>query len=144
MVLPEERRRSLSRLHGPSDHGAPGQLDYGVVQEHQSWLDPLLDAMKKLRLEGLSAALVLSAVHRRRVLPLMSGPLRMDEMRSCVSSRDLEACRMSNVALADDEVAARVRAAIAGDFKSQHVNGFPMRPDEGSVDLVCFLLRAQP
>jgi hypothetical protein len=65
----------------------------------------------------------------------------MDEMGPGVSSRDLEACRMSNVALADDEVAARVRAAIAGDFKSQHVNGFPMRPDEGSVDLVCFLPR---
>jgi len=68
----------------------------------------------------------------------------MDEMGPGVSSWDLEACRMSNVALVDDEVAARVRAAIAGDFKSQHVNGFPMRPDEGSVDLVCFLLRAQP
>ena len=66
----------------------------------------------------------------------------MDEMGPGVLSRDLEACRMSNVALADDEVAARVKAAIAGDFKSEHVNGFPMRPDEGSVDLVCFLLRA--
>ena len=43
---------------------------------------------------------------------------------------------MSNEALADDETAARVRAAIAGDFKSEHVNGFPMRPDEGSIDLV--------
>jgi hypothetical protein len=54
-----------------------------------------------------------------------------------VSSRDLEACRMSNEALADNETAARVRAAIAGDFKSEHVNGFPMRPDEGSIDLAC-------
>jgi len=44
---------------------------------------------------------------------------------------------MSNEALADDETAARVRAAIAGDFKSEHVNGFPMRTDEGSIDLVC-------
>ena len=100
------------------------------------WLDPLLDALKKLRLEGLSAALVLSAVHHRRVLPLMSQPLRMDEMGPGVSSRDLEACRMSNKAPADDEVAARVRAAIAGDFKPEHVNGFPMRPDAGSIDLV--------
>ena len=57
-----------------------------------------------------------------------------------VLSRDLEAYRMSNVALADDEIAARVRAAIAGDFKSKHVNGFPMRPDEGSLDLVCSFL----
>ena len=66
----------------------------------------------------------------------MSRPLRMDEMGLGVSSRDLEACRMSNEAPADDEVAARVRAAVAGDFQPEHVNGFPMRPDRGSTDLV--------
>jgi len=66
----------------------------------------------------------------------MSRPLRMDEMGPGVSSRDLEACRMSNEALTDEEVAARVRAAIAGDFKPEHVNGFPMRPDKGSIDQV--------
>jgi hypothetical protein len=115
----------------------PENWTYGVVQVHQSRLDPLLDVMKKLRSEGLTAALVLSAVHHRRVLPLMSRPLRMDEMAPGASSRDLEACRMSSEAPANDEVAARVRAAIAGDFKPEHVNGFPMRPDAGSIDLVC-------
>jgi len=109
---------------------------YGVVQAHQSWLDLILNALKKLREEGLTAALILSAVHNRRVLPLMSWPLRMDEMGSGASSRVLEACRMSNEVPADDEVAARVRAAVAGDFKSEHVNGFPTRPDQGSIDLV--------
>ena len=84
------------------------------------------------------AALVLSAVNHRRVLPLMSQPLRMDEMGPGVSSRALEACRMSNEAPADDEVAARVRAAVAGDFQPEHVNGFPMRPDQGSIDLVSY------
>jgi len=53
-----------------------------------------------------------------------------------VSSCDLEACRMSNEAHADDEVAAIVRAAVVGDFQPEHVNGFPMKPDEGSIDLV--------
>jgi len=94
----------------------PDHWKYGVIQAHQSRLDPLLDALKKLREEGLTAALVLSAVHHQRVLPLMSRPLRMDEMGPGVSSRDLEACRMSNEAPTDDEVAARVRAAVAGDF----------------------------
>jgi len=46
---------------------------------------------------------------------------------------------MSNEAPADDEVAARVRAAIAGDFQPKHVNGFPMKPDVGSIDLVSLL-----
>jgi len=36
----------------------------------------------------------------------------------------------------DDEVAARVRAVVACDFQPEHINGFPMRPDEGSIDLV--------
>jgi len=84
----------------------PDHWTYGVVQVHQSRLDPLLDALKKLREEGLTATLVLSAVHHRRVLLLMSRPLRMDEMGPGVSSRDLEACRMSNEAPADDDVAA--------------------------------------
>ena len=66
----------------------------------------------------------------------MSRPLRMDEMGPGVSSRDLEACRLSNEAPAGDEVAARVRAAVAGDFQPEHVNSFPMRPDKGLIDLV--------
>jgi len=107
----------------------PDHWRYGVVQAHQPRLDPILDALKKLREEGLTAALVLSAVNHRRVLPLMSRPLRMDEMGLGVPSRALEACRMSNEAPADDEVAARVRAAVAGDFQPEHVDGFPMRPD---------------
>jgi len=114
----------------------PDHWRYGVVQTHQPQLDPILDALKKLREEGLTAALVLSAVHHRRILPFMSQPLRMDEMGPGISSRDLEACRMSNEAPADEEVAARVKAAVAGDFQPEHVNGFPMRPDKGSIDLV--------
>jgi len=43
---------------------------------------------------------------------------------------------MSNEAPVDDEVAARVRATVAGDFEPEHVDGFPMRPDKGSIDLV--------
>ena len=50
----------------------------------------------------------------------MSRPLRMDEMGPSVSSR--------------------VRAAVAGDFQPEHVNGFPMRPDVGSIDLVSSFL----
>ena len=66
----------------------------------------------------------------------MSRPLRMDEMGPGISSRDLEACRMSNEAPADDEVAGRVRAAVAGNFQPEHVDYFPMRPDQGSINLV--------
>jgi len=40
----------------------------------------------------------------------------MDKMGSGFSFRDLEACWMSNEAPSDDEVAARVRATVLGDF----------------------------
>ena len=49
----------------------------------------------------------------------------MDEMGLGALSRDVEACRMSNEAPAEEEVAARVRAAVVGDFQSEQVNGFP-------------------
>ncbi|XP_021319233.1 UPF0329 protein ECU05_1680/ECU11_0050-like [Sorghum bicolor] len=42
---------------------------------------------------------------------------------------------MSNEAPADDEVTTRVRAAVAGDFQPEHVDGFPMRPDQASINL---------
>ena len=62
-----------------------------MVKTLQSRLCPLLDALKTLCEEGLTAALVLSVVHHRRVLPLMSRLLMMDEMGPGVLSQDLEA-----------------------------------------------------
>jgi len=70
-------------------------------------------------------ALVLSAVHHRRVLPLRSPPLRMDEMGPRAPSQDLEACRMSNEALPNEEVASKVRAAVSGDFQPELVVDSP-------------------
>ena len=43
----------------------PDHWNYGVVKTLQSRLRPILDALKKLREEGLTAALVLSVVHHR-------------------------------------------------------------------------------
>ena len=60
----------------------------------------------------------------------------MDELGPGVSSRDLEACQMSNEAPTDEEVAARFGVAVAGDFQPEHVNSFPMKPEEGYHDLV--------
>ena len=127
-LFPAYTRRLISKR--------PENWNYGVVKTLQSRLRPLLDTLKKLHEEGLTAALVLSAVHHRWVLPLMSRPLRMEEMGPRVPLRDLEACRMSNEAPPDEEVAARVRAAVVGDFQPEQVNGFPMKPEEGYHNLV--------
>ena len=45
---------------------------------------------------------------------------------------------MSNEALPDEVVAARVRAPVVGDFQPEQVNGFPMKPNQGYYDLVSF------
>jgi len=60
----------------------------------------------------------------------------MDEMGPHAPSQDLEACRMSNEALPDEEVAARVGAAVSGDFQPHSMHWFPMMPDDGFFDLV--------
>jgi len=114
----------------------PDNWNYGIIKTHQARLHPLLEALKRLHEGGLTAALVLSVVHHRWVLPLMSRPLRMNEIGPHASSWDLEACRMSNEALPDKEVAARVRAAVSGDFQPEQINEFPIKPEEGYYDLV--------
>ena len=43
----------------------PDNWNYGVIKTLQSWLCPLLDALKTLCEEGLTTALVLSAVDHR-------------------------------------------------------------------------------
>jgi hypothetical protein len=62
------------------------------------------------------AAIILSAVHHRRVLPLMARPLRLDEIGPRVAPKDLEACHMSKEALLDEEIMTRVKATVAGAF----------------------------
>ena len=114
----------------------PDNWNYVVVKTHQARLCPLLEALKCVRMEGLTAALVLSTVHHRRVLPLMSRPLRMDEMGLHALSQVLKACRMSNKALPNKEVATSVRAVVSGDFKPELMNSFPMKPDEDYLDMV--------
>jgi hypothetical protein len=60
---------------------------YGAPHERQKNLQPLLEALQELRDGGLTAARVVAAIHRRRVLPLTERRLLLSEMASGV---DLE------------------------------------------------------
>jgi hypothetical protein len=53
----------------------------GGTCENQEKLQPILQALQKLRDEGLTAAGVVTAIHRRRVLPLAEWRLRLSEMK---------------------------------------------------------------
>jgi hypothetical protein len=53
---------------------------YGAPRDRQKNLHPLLKALEELREKGLTAAGVVAAIHRRRVLPLTERRLPLWEM----------------------------------------------------------------
>jgi hypothetical protein len=105
---------------------------YGVVEEDKPKLQPLLDALRRLRQRGLTVGMVAAAFHRRRVLPLMQRLLRIDEMTLEAS---LEGSRMSHESLPLDEVTQRARWMV-GSFKQEDIDRVPMRPTQGFEPLV--------
>jgi hypothetical protein len=64
---------------------------WGATRENQEKLQPILHALQRLRDKGLTAAGVVAAIHRRRVLPLAERRLWLSEMKPGV---DLEGSRM--------------------------------------------------
>jgi hypothetical protein len=66
---------------------------HGTPHERQKNLEPLLKALEALRKGGLTAAGVIAAIHRRRVLPLAERRLPLWEM---TPEADLEGSRMSS------------------------------------------------
>jgi hypothetical protein len=95
---------------------------YGVVEEEKPKLQPLLDALRKLHQRRLTAGMVSTTFHHRRVLPLMQRRLRIDEMMSGVS---LEGSWMLHETLPQDEVARRVRWMVCS-FKQEDIDKVPM------------------
>jgi hypothetical protein len=105
---------------------------YGAPRDRQKNLQPFLKALEELREKGLTAAGVVAAIHRRRVLPLMERRLPLWEMTSGV---DLKGLQMTSDPLPTDDLHKRVAGTVekleAGTF-SQPL----MHPDRGCVSLV--------
>jgi hypothetical protein len=97
---------------------------YDVVEDDKPKLEPLLDALRRLRQRGLTVGMLAAAFHRRRVLPLTQRRLRLDEM---MSEASLEGSRMSHESLSLDEVARRARWMV-GSFRQEDIDRVPMRP----------------
>jgi hypothetical protein len=94
-----------------------------------------------LRKAGLTAAGVIAAIHRRRVLPLAERRLPLWEM---TPEADLEGSRMSLDPLPVDVLHGRVAVAL-GKPDASALSQPLMRPDQGCVTLVSvrsFLLLA--
>jgi hypothetical protein len=75
---------------------------YGVIEDDKPKLEPLLNALRRLRQRRLTTGMVATAFHRRRVLPLTQRRLWLDEM---MPEALLEESRMSHESLSLDEVA---------------------------------------
>jgi hypothetical protein len=105
---------------------------YSVVEEDKPKLQPLLDALRRLRQRGLTAGMVATVFHCRRVLPLTQRRLWLDEM---TPEALLEGSRMSHESLPLDEVARRARWMV-GSFKQEDIDRVLMRPTQGFEPLV--------
>jgi hypothetical protein len=105
---------------------------YGTPHDRQKNLEPLLKAQEALRKGGLTAAGVIAAIHRRRVLPLAERRLPLWEM---TPEADLEGSRMSSDPLPIDVLHGRVAVALGKPDASAFSQPL-MRPDRGCVSLV--------
>jgi hypothetical protein len=115
---------------------------WGATRQNQEKLQPILQALQKLRDAGLTAAGVVAAIHRRRVLPLAERWLWVAEMKPGVDSED---SRMSSTSLSADDLLKRVTSTV-GRPDAGALSQPAMRPDRGYVSLVsvrssfCFAL----
>jgi hypothetical protein len=105
---------------------------YGTPRDRQKNLQPILKALEELREGGLTAAGVVAAIHRRRVLPLTEQRLPLWEMTPGV---DLEGLRMSSDPLPTDDLHRRV-AGTVGKLEAGAFSQPPMCPNRGCVSLV--------
>jgi hypothetical protein len=105
---------------------------YGTPHDRQKNLEPLLKALEVLRKGGLTAAGVIAAIHRRRVLPLAERRLPLWEM---TLEADLVGSRMSSDPLPIDVLHRRVAVAL-GKPDARAFSQPLMCPDRGCVSLV--------
>ena len=105
----------------------------------QPKLRPLLEGLERLRSHGLTAAVVVAAFHRRRVLSLMARRQLLFEM---TPDEPIDGIWMSTIALSDEEILRRVRETVEERQRSSDLTPFPIHPSRGYISLVsCALLQ---
>jgi hypothetical protein len=79
---------------------------------HHARLDSLLDALKTLADDGLTAGCVLANLHHRRIIPLMERPLRIFEMHEDANPVALAQSRLMPDLFPREYAATRAQRAI--------------------------------
>ncbi|XP_066320181.1 uncharacterized protein [Miscanthus floridulus] len=119
----------------------PEKWRYGVPMADQPKLRPLLEALERLRSRSLTAAVVVVAFHRQRLLPLMAQRQCLFEM---TLDEPINGVRLSAVALSDEEILCRVRETVEGRLRSSGLTPFLMCPSRGYISLGMRDVRASP
>jgi hypothetical protein len=107
---------------------------WGVAKDSKAGVEFALEAIRHLKLKGLTGAVVIGSYHQRRFAPLMARRLPMFKVTP--AARVVGDTVMAEQPLADAEVTKRVRAA-QGSSATWPIAGAPaMLPDSGAVDVV--------
>ena len=101
----------------------PERWKYSVSKDNQPRLQPLLEGLARLRGHGLTAAVVVAAFHRQRVLPLMARRRRLFEMKP---GEPIEGTRMSSSVLSDEEILCRVGEMVEAKLRGGNLTPIVM------------------
>jgi len=109
----------------------PQKWAWGAPAEEQKRLGPLLSGLENLRDARVTAAMVVTAFHKRSLLPLVQQRAFRFEM-----TRDVPwvGMRMLEAPVSASDIAARVSKTTHPDLKDSRV--VPMRPEKGYISLV--------
>jgi hypothetical protein len=117
---------------------APPKWREDLIKDKAIPLRKVVKALAELSKAGLTAAVVVANFHKRRVLPLMSRRIFLDDMKEGTS---WEGTRMAPDELEHDEVVRRVKKAVGiKDKDAPLIWKVPMRPDPGYQRVVSFVL----
>ena len=105
------------------------------LRKSRRGLPPLLAGLEKLRDARVTAATVVTAFHKRSLLPLAQRWAFMFEMTQDVP---WVGTRMLEEPVSASDIAARVSKTTHSDLKNSRV--VPMRPEKGYISLLrwCF------
>ena len=127
----------LSPYTGRIVGSCPERWKYDVSKDDQPKLQPLLEGLARLRGHGLTAAVVVAAFHRRRVLPLMARRRRLFEMKP---GEPIEGTQMSSSTFSDEEILRQVGETVEAKLRGGNLTLIAMRPSRGFLSLVSRVL----
>jgi hypothetical protein len=146
MVLPLQRRARPPPYTGKVLKEKADSWHHGMSpSSRQDRLESILLALKGLADAGLGAALVLTNLHHKPIVPLMERELRIYEMSEAANPVSLARSRLLHDRFPQEYAATRARRAInlkVGRHNNNELWSFVMLPDAPTVSRPPFPFRS--